>query len=1155
MPAQTHNFRIRRIRMINFHNFTNDTITVKNGGHLFLLGDNGSGKTTVLDAVHYVLTAGQSMEFNSAARVAGSRKDSGRRVQGIVMRYNTGPGALNPGGEVTYAAIELEDNRGKPVVLGMGLSCTSMDEAIQRWGFIRSGTFEEIPFLIEELGGIRPRNRREMKAALDNKGFYGQIGTYRRELAARLFGDETTYAEVCKFLSTGKAYREIVSRTADYHQLFRELLQEPDPEVFDKVIDHLKTLDHSRQDLERLQERLAFLNELTALRADVEQLRCRQAALCWLGHDLKQKELHTQHAGIIEKTVAEKERLSALEAQVKRTENELDELRERIHEFSHKDQGGLLTERNRLELSVRTATTELEEFQLKWKQLSRQQSDLEKELGKQRTALIKSIRKRFTALHRATDGLSVSAQPVLNLLDAAASHTHPEQQLAQLDASRVRREADELLLQAQSLKQEHQQQCNTLTEQIEALEHQIERKHKQGEAQPRLDGFEDARQQLAEKMFSPQPLYLGLEPRDGISRKELAVLEQLIGEEILATWLTPPTEEAAVRRLLFTRFPAQSMAVIEEDASDQLAEWIRHWFDPTKSNPFTLMALQREMAANGGPKLEKATDFEFVRFRARQQKFHNRPVRLLGAEMRRRQLEQEIKALEKEHKVLVGEKKKSETALQQTRVQIEALLNLKAELEFRDLNTEAEQSREAFHRLNELSIQTEHAHEQMNRTEEDLFIANEKLADIRLRIESEGLHDLEERVAEMKKKRARREKDWKSDTREAGRLSEQIKRAHEATDRLVLELQEELSRREAAEAALKTFSNFEVAALCVADLVDTEQFNRAEEVGEVLHELMLTRNTRETELRGLATGTEGQAFRFVHDKAANTLTDPRGMSAEQVLEERTRSFNEQQAIMTEETRQLFEQFVMQDLLTALRDRVSRLMDMSRRINRILKGRAFGNNRYAFNARPLDQYKRLYNLIRNYSELSAEDPARELKEFIEEHQDAIINTEPGDMPELLDYRNWFLFELQVKTGSVDGITMDRKLKSIGSGGEQAVPNYLLVLTIAHFLYDVPAVKLPLLLFDEAFYGIDAQRRDQLLAFASDLNLQLFVASPDQDGVKKEIPHSTSLFVIKDQEYNIHLHDFHWNNPKGGVQQDLLDPEATTPQPIQFGEELE
>jgi recombinational DNA repair ATPase RecF len=42
--------RITQIRLVNFHNFIDETIEVADGGHLFLLGDNGSGKTTVLDA-------------------------------------------------------------------------------------------------------------------------------------------------------------------------------------------------------------------------------------------------------------------------------------------------------------------------------------------------------------------------------------------------------------------------------------------------------------------------------------------------------------------------------------------------------------------------------------------------------------------------------------------------------------------------------------------------------------------------------------------------------------------------------------------------------------------------------------------------------------------------------------------------------------------------------------------------------------------------------------------------------------------------------------------------------------------------------------------------------------------------------------------------
>ena len=76
----------------------------------------------------------------------------------------------------------------------------------------------------------------------------------------------------------------------------------------------------------------------------------------------------------------------------------------------------------------------------------------------------------------------------------------------------------------------------------------------------------------------------------------------------------------------------------------------------------------------------------------------------------------------------------------------------------------------------------------------------------------------------------------------------------------------------------------------------------------------------------------------------------------------------------------------------------------------------------------------------------------------------------------------------------------------------------------------------ILFDAVpFYGIDAAWRDQLLAFADDLGLQLFVSSPDQDGVKREIRHSVSLIAIKDENIDVHLSPIVWRNvaTQGGL----------------------
>ena len=149
-----------------------------------------------------------------------------------------------------------------------------------------------------------------------------------------------------------------------------------------------------------------------------------------------------------------------------------------------------------------------------------------------------------------------------------------------------------------------------------------------------------------------------------------------------------------------------------------------------------------------------------------------------------------------------------------------------------------------------------------------------------------------------------------------------------------------------------------------------------------------------------------------------------------------------------------------------------------------------------------------------------------------------------MPAIFDYRNWFKFELKVLTENEEGRVIDRRVKSMGSGGEQAVPNYLLILTVAEFLYhgsgDQDPPKSAPILFDEAFYGIDAARRDQLLSFADDLGLQLFVSSPDQDGIKREIKHSVSLIVVKDENLDVHLSPVVWRNV--ATQRDLLCGEA-------------
>ena len=67
--------KMTRLRLINWHNFQDDTIDFKN--ITYLLGVNAVGKTTIMDAIRYCLTTNK--DFNTAGN-----KKSGRTLLGSV---------------------------------------------------------------------------------------------------------------------------------------------------------------------------------------------------------------------------------------------------------------------------------------------------------------------------------------------------------------------------------------------------------------------------------------------------------------------------------------------------------------------------------------------------------------------------------------------------------------------------------------------------------------------------------------------------------------------------------------------------------------------------------------------------------------------------------------------------------------------------------------------------------------------------------------------------------------------------------------------------------------------------------------------------------------------------------------------------------------
>lgn len=1139
--ANEHAFRIRKVRLINFHNFVDETIEVHNGGHLFLLGDNGSGKTTLLDAIHLVLTANEEVEFNAAARVAGSARD-GRRLQGIIMRQNIEAAApLNPHGGITYAALEIDGWQGKPLTLALGLRTQALDEQVQYWGVIRPGTLDELPLEHTRMGERYPMTKRELRDSVNGAGFCPDMKSYRAELLRRLYGSEDLFSESCRLLRMGKAYREIAAGASDYHELFKKLLPDPQRELFERVIRTLRELDQSNNDLAGLEEKQRYLEALHGVVTQIERHREAELRYQWLDHYLKCERLNE------ELTVNRQQQQTAETVQVQCrdemsvAERAREELQRQLNVLQGVDNTGLLNLQGERQREEARLHLEREQIQAVEQHLRQEQAGAERAKRDALQGWQGALKQLYTTLHRLRGEFPFSISPLLAEVDdqqrlqdirlAGDLTIDPVMEETQLALRR-------LLTEQTDMERELLNHRSTLSQ----LASEIATLIAQDELTPPVAGFPDACQALQRKLIDAIPLYRALEWKPGLTAGNRAVIEETIGAEVLATLLVSAQDYTAAGDAIFPDYPGIRLANREEAQADPPA-WIRESFDFEKSDPAAIRVLAEEMltSAHRHPNAQQLRDVTVLQFRAHQRRLRGASARLIGAERRREALRQQLKALQEQQQDSerdIRAREKANTELSARLLTLETL-----ERELRTAPLHIANMRHAAVSAQERSLDAERRlaqqHAETGVVTRRLQDCKTQLADLQARISSAGLDKLELKQRKVARDIALIMERIGEIHQSEGEVSERIAghlRQHAA---LHTQLQQETSSMRHFESLLAPLAaEVESVAYYVLRTWRGQQFSRVENVQDELERV----RREEAEAigglrRDLTHPSYGALYAFTYDAAANRLLDRHLSPIDEVAKAGQQQIDEQREVINEKTQDLIRHIIMGDLFTELKGSVSRLRSMVKKINSLLDRRIFGSTGYRFRLEQERHYRDLLEVIEKFNPL---DPAAqdELKHFLEIHKDEIMATEVNDIPAALDYRNWFHYELAMVSEADDGeVVMNRKTKSLGSGGEQAVPNYLLILTVAHFLYDGnDALRHRVLLFDEAFYGIDAGRRDQLLGFASDLGLQLFVASPDLDGVKQEIPCSTTLLVVKDDACDVHLFACDFNNPR---QLSLLD----------------
>jgi DNA repair exonuclease SbcCD ATPase subunit len=164
--------KLSKIFLYNWHRFKEQVLEVEDS--LFLAGHNGSGKSTVLDALQLVLVADlQKMKFNSSAQER-SQRNLDSYVRGLIGedRY------LRKGNTVSYVALEFCDEKSKSfVTLGACVEAGPERHAERTW-FVQKLPFQRDTFFDWDT----PLTRRELRALFRKKDIgqtFDQLSEYQ----------------------------------------------------------------------------------------------------------------------------------------------------------------------------------------------------------------------------------------------------------------------------------------------------------------------------------------------------------------------------------------------------------------------------------------------------------------------------------------------------------------------------------------------------------------------------------------------------------------------------------------------------------------------------------------------------------------------------------------------------------------------------------------------------------------------------------------------------------------------------------------------------------------------------------------------------------------------------------------------------------------
>ena len=241
----------------------------------------------------------------------------------------------------------------------------------------------------------------------------------------------------------------------------------------------------------------------------------------------------------------------------------------------------------------------------------------------------------------------------------------------------------------------------------------------------------------------------------------------------------------------------------------------------------------------------------------------------------------------------------------------------------------------------------------------------------------------------------------------------------------------------------------------------------------------------------------------------------------------------QKTLLGQKERQLFEDFLLQEIAEAIRTHILEAEEWIQQINGVLKSLPMIGEHYELTWKPPVEYDmtklgshlaRHYKLLRKPSQTLTVEETETLMGAFRQEIDTVRQKQEEDpginfmevLEQIFDYREWFHFDVWVTPIGGQRQRLTDRLAGTRSGAEQLFALYVPLFAALAALYKSAAPGAPhLLALDEAFDKVSVANTQRIMEFLVMQNFQWIMTGPQISGSSEKIPASARYLMIHEK----------------------------------------